>query len=173
MKNKAWAAIAGILIVAMVAGTFVLIWRITSGDDTGIPSGTYHVSYSANDTNASLYPDACVIVENGTLRLINIDLNELYREKQTDLYNSMLEPYSDSLAIPVSEEEMERNSDLNAMFVENPYELVNAKIVKREKNLYDYSCRTELSFGLSFTCDIQNNSISIVDDEDPFTFVKE
>ena len=147
-----------ILVAAVVL--FVAAFLISRAGGSKLANGTYHI------TNSEAYPDAYIVVDGNQIQFYNIDLNALYRDDQMENYRKLVERGS----IPqLTEEQLEQVSDLNALFVTNPWEMNYDEIVvdKRGTFTYVYFCMVKDTF---FGKVLQYNSLHRtiqINDENP------
>lgn len=153
MKNKIKSIVVAILAVLVMAGVFMFV-NIGGAE---ISKGIYElVGYEE-------YPDAYIVVEDDTIQFFNIDLNAIYQQGQLDNYNKMIEKGFQS---DFTNEQVKEYSDLNAMFVTNPYTIdyEQSNDNKTGTFTYIYYCiRENSAFGFvleynSFDKTIQINS---------------
>lgn len=136
MKKKTIIACIGVTAAVLLAG--VLLISFLCGEK--FTEGKYFVE------NFEDYPDAYIEVMGNKIQFYNIDLNAIYREEQIRTYKKLVD-YDPDFAIP--EDELEIASDLNDMFVNNPYEIVYSPDNQIGTFEYLYHCyRPDLAFGL-------------------------
>lgn len=153
MKTKLKIVVSIVVAIVILIATIMIV----SIGGAEIAEGRYEI------VGYDVYPDAYIMVEENSIQFYNIDLNAIYQEYQSDNYQKMIEA---GIVSNVTEEQLENMSDLNAMFVSNPY------IIDYEQQLdnksgtftYVYFCLKDgNTFGLvleynSFDKTIQINS---------------
>ena len=118
------------------------------------------------------YPNAQIIVKNGTIQFCNIDLNAIYREKQLEEYNNIVK-MRPSMAF--SEDKFSEFSDLNANFVDKPYKINYQKEMLGKEGTFTYAFSLypgEMVFGLGIDYDALLKEIHICNDIEQLTFKK-
>ena len=150
MKKK-WIAFS--IVAALLIAVLVIVLRFTQKQTKGIADGKYMV------VDCPEYPDAYIIVKNNSIRIYNIDVNAIYRNKES--------------GIVLTDEEIEELSDLNKMFVENAYKVDVEKGTKEGTYAYVYSCLSKGNyFGLHFVYDSYNKTIKINNYQKEIVFKK-
>ena len=91
---------------------FAAVAKFTYIGDGKITKGTYQIK------GFDRYPDACIEVGEDSIQFFNIDLNEIYQEGQLKQYYEVIARKPD---LALSEEEVKKASDLNALLVQRPY----------------------------------------------------
>ncbi|MBD5158139.1 MAG: hypothetical protein HDT13_10980 [Butyrivibrio sp.] len=151
-----------LLIVLPIAVNF--LFKINSNR---MANGTYYA------VNCEEYPDAYVVVKGETIQFYNIDLNSIYREDQL---NSIYEDHNNenlSFRIEVTDEELLEMSDLNNMFVNNPYKYDPEKGWKDGTFVFYYRCLSEKYwFGLGLLYNSWDRTIKITNYQLQITFKK-
>lgn len=144
--------------VFLAVALLVVVIVIGKVGGAQIAEGTYKIKECKD------YPDAYISVEENKVQFHNIDLNAIYQEEQMKSYMSMVESGATS---SITDEQLKEISDLNSLFVSNPYELDYESIGDESKSgtfTYIYFCYNSNSpFGLvleynSFDKTIQINS---------------
>lgn len=99
----------GLAIVILIIT--IAVGNISSGK---IADGTYRIR------NCSEFPDAYIVVKGNKIQFYNIDLNKLYREEELKDFKGWIEH---GIGVEMTQEQIEKASDLNELFVTNPWEI--------------------------------------------------
>ncbi|MCR5743750.1 MAG: hypothetical protein K6F92_08565 [Lachnospiraceae bacterium] len=120
-----------------------------------IADGTYKIV--DNDD----YPDAYIEAKGGNIVFRNIDLNEIYKDKLINELNTLIDR---GMIDDMSEEEKNRLSDLNGIFVDDFYEIDYSYGTKTGTFTYNYACYAEIGIGRGFSInyDAQAKSITVM-----------
>lgn len=149
IKKKVLTVIISVVLI-LAAAFCVFRFAIVGG--SRMRDGKYKIT--GNDQ----YPDACIVVKDGTIQFENIDLNSMFRESAMKVYRKRVEMGS---VAALSESELNVRSDLNETFVNNPYE-VTCKPVKWGTFTYRYQCIDEMYFfGFIIDYDSFHKSITV------------
>lgn len=155
MKTKKILKVSIGLVAAVVLLVAVIFVSSIFGSE--IADGTYEI------TNSSQYPDAYVVVKDNEIQFYNIDLNELYREKELEDFEVWKEMgYADGM----TDEQIAQISDLNLMFVDNAWEFdYDMGIISKNGTFtYVYFCIVkDTCFGLVLQYDSLHKTIQIND----------
>ncbi len=159
MKKKVLITIGVILIVLLP----IIIYFLVSSSSEKIANGKYYV------VQCEEYPDAYAVVQDGTIRFHNIDLNKIYQKEQVDTYCKLNKLSSSS---ELSEEAVIM-SDLNYIFSDNAYQLDEDKVIKKGTFEYWYPCNVNDSvFGLQIIYNSWDKTIRINNYQMAITFEK-
>lgn len=155
-----------IVLIVVVLLTVVAVVMIGTGGGH-MADGTYRV------TNCEAYPDAYIVVKrNGkNIQFYNIDLNDIYRESDLERYYKLVER---ELMPEIQDEELDKISDLNAMFVSYSWTL-DDDLFKKGTFTYGAFCMVPDSlFGLTIEYNSLHKTIQIMnqDPEKQFIFKK-
>ena len=163
MKKKILIIIGIILLIAIpIAVNFLL--KVNA---KRMANGTYYA------VNCEKYPDAYVVVKGETIQFYNIDLNATYRKDQLDSIYMKQNNENLSFDTGLTDEELLELSDLNNMFVNNPYEYDFDNGWKEGTFVYLLRCDGyERLFGLYLLYDSWNKTITINNDQLKITFEK-
>ena len=119
-------------IVLIVAVALLAVIMVTTGTGSGrMADGTYRI------TNCEAYPDACLVVDGYRVQFLNIDLNAVYREQQRNVFQQWIER---GIGANMTEEQIERASDLNELFVSNSWVVDYSMDNKQGTFTYVYFC---------------------------------
>lgn len=165
MKKKI-ITILLLIVIAIAVLVAVIVFSVSNNGE--LASGTYHI------TDFEEYPDAYIEVKDNSLQFYNIDLNAIYQKEQMEKYNKFIEKYPDSA---ISEEEVEKNSDLNFLFVDNPYYIDyewegDTKSGTFEYTYFLYPNENNISFGLVILYDSFHKTIHVNNAIQEMTFQK-
>lgn len=129
----------------------IVFGNITSGQ---IAEGTYRVR------NCSEFPDAYFVVKDNEIQFYNIDLNKLYREEQLKDFKGWIEH---GIGVNMTEEQIEKASDLNEMFVTNPWKIdYDIENNKQGTFSYIYFCIVkDTRFGLILQYDSLHKTLQL------------
>lgn len=149
-------------VVAVVI--FLTVFYITYIGDEKFDSGTYKI------VDCPEYPNACIKVENDSLQFFGIDLNKIYRENQVGQVKDAIDRGFD---INLTAEEIDKESDLNAVFGDNKYDISNCEGEESGtfKTLYYLLTNSNL-FGLVLEYDAFHKTIHINNEIRELTFEK-
>lgn len=162
MKKKYF--IYGLVAIILIA-ILVLVLKFTRIQDNGIADGKYVI------TDCPEYPDAYIKVKNNTIQIFNLDVNSIYRAEQVENIKKMCA--NKDLGIYLTDQEIEELSDLNRMFVDNPYKVDLDKGNKDGTYSYVYPCHCKGNyFGLIFVYDSYNKTIKINNYQKKIVFKK-
>lgn len=155
-----------IILIVVVLLTVVAIVMIGTGGGH-MADGTYRV------TNCEAYPDAYIVVSrNGKdIQFYNIDLNDIYRESDIEKYHKIQEK---GFLLDIQDEELDKLSDLNAMFVSYSWTL-DDDLFKKGTFTYGAFCMGDQNlFGLVLEYNSLHKTIQIMnqDPEKKFIFKK-
>lgn len=164
MKKTAKISI-GIIGAIIILAVIIAISGIGGGK---IADGTYRV------TNCEAYPDAYIVVEGNKVQFYNIDLNALYRDKQRKEFEGWMER---GVGANMTEEQIERVSDLNALFVSNAWEIDYDLVDNNKQGTFTYvhfCIVKDARFGLVLQYDALHKTIQLndADPEKVFVFKK-
>lgn len=151
MKRNAKTCIYFFVAIAFLM-IIIAFGNITSGR---IAEGTYRVR------NCSEFPDAYVVVKDNEIQFYNIDLNKLYREDQLKDFKGWIEH---GIGVEMTEEQIEKASDLNEMFVTNPWKIdYNLKSNNKQGTFrYVYFCIVDgTRFGLILQYDSLHKTLQL------------
>lgn len=155
----------GIVCVCAVILTLAVIMVSNIGGGE-IADGIYRIE------NCAEYPVAYAQVEGNTIQFYNIDLNELYREKQREEFQWWIEQ---GVGATMTEEQIDAASDLNELFVNNAWE-IDYELADENKQgtfTYVYFCIVkDTRFGLVLQYDALNKTIQINDPKKTLLFKK-
>ena len=104
-----------------------------------IKDGTYHI------VGNSQYPNAVIVVKNGEIQFRNIDLNDLYQEKELEVYHKLV---ANGSVYEFTEQELNDLSNLNGYFADRFYPIDYSKANKNGTFKYFYYCLPGGNFGL-------------------------
>lgn len=153
------------IILAVVLLLSVVVITKTGGAE--ITEGTYKI------TDYAAYPDAYIVVKENKLQFYNIDLNAIYQEAQLEDYKEMQEH---GLEFHITEQQLGKISDLNELFVSNPYELDYESSTKDNKTgtfTYVYFCYNgDYPFGLVLEYNSLHKTVKINSPEQTLIFEK-
>lgn len=160
MKKIIYSIVVILLIVVLV-----VVLKFTKKQPKGIANGTYYV------VNCPEYSDAYINVKNNTIQIYNLDVNSIYREEQVNKIKKICS--NKEFGISLTDKEIEELSDLNKMFVDNPYEIDWDKCYK--DGTYSYVCQCYCKgnyFGLIFIYDSYNKTVKINNYQKKIVFKK-
>lgn len=104
-----------ICICSLAAIVFLMLVIVVGNASSGrIAEGTYRIR------NCSEFPDAYIVVKGNKIQFYNIDLNKLYREEELKDFKAWIEH---GIGVEMTQEQIEKASDLNELFVTNPWEI--------------------------------------------------
>ncbi len=157
-------AIKLILIGVVALITFLVVFNITYIGDEKFDLGTYKI------VDSSEYPNAYIKVENDSLQFIGIDLNKIYREKQVGQVKDAIDK---GFELNLTDKEIAKESDLNALFVNNKYDISNCEGEESGtfKTVYYLLTNSNL-FGLVLEYDAFHKTIHINNEIQELTFKK-
>ena len=104
------------------------------------------------------FPEAYAVVKGKTIQFFNIDLNAYYQETMIAAYRKVEKARTEDY-IPMSEEELNRLSDLNSEFVNNAADFSNAQVQKVGTKQYNYNF-LHAPFGIIIRYDAANKTIT-------------
>ena len=163
MKKKILFIIAIIVLITIPTVIFFTL-KINA---KRMASGTYYA------VNCEEYPDAYVVVKGETIQFYNIDLNAIYREDQLNSVYMKQNNENLSFNTGLTDEELLELSDLNNMFVNNPYKYDFKDGWKEGTFVYLLRCDGyERLFGLYLLYDSWNKTITINNYQLQITFKK-
>ena len=163
MKKKILFIIA--IIVLITIPTVIFFTLKINGKS--MSNGTYYA------VNCEEYPDAYVVVKGETIQFYNIDLNAIYREDQLNSVYMKQNNENLSFNTGLTDEELLELSDLNNMFVNNPYKYDSEDRWKEGTYIYYYRCLSYGNwFGLHLLYDSWNKTITINNYQLKITFEK-
>ncbi len=147
------------IIIAIV--TCIGIWLF--GDHSQVKEGIYR------SQNSSKYPNAYIVVEDGTAQFYNIDLNEMYKAEIVEHYINYLEGYKEQVLSNSDKASIKEEIDLNAQFCQSKFVLDYSK---EKINYYDEEAKVyHYNFGditdvdyLSYDYDWEKNTITLTRD---------
>ncbi|MGN0374023.1 MAG: hypothetical protein ACI4EN_00865 [Butyrivibrio sp.] len=152
MKKRIFIILGAVILIAFPA---VLYFSINIMGKN-MSDGTYYV------TDCEEFPEAYIVVKNGTLQFYNIDLNKIYREEQFNSIYDMQSNENLQFDTGYNREELWEMSDLNKMYVDNFYTYDEDRISKDGTFSYIYNCKTTGNlFGLFLKYDSWNKTIKI------------
>lgn len=162
MKKKFF--IIGIVAIVLAA-ILILVLKFTRKQTNGFADGKYVI------TDCPEYPDAYIKVKNNTIQIFNLDVNSIYRAEQVENTKKMCA--NEELGIYLTDQEIEELSDLNRMFVDNPYKVDLDKGHKDGTYSYVFPCYCKGNyFGLIFIYDSYNKTIKINNYQKKIVFKK-
>lgn len=130
MSNKRKIVLILSIMIFLIT-SLVAVYFVTRPPENGIPSGIYMIK--DNDR----YPNAYAEVSEKTIQFFMIDLNEYYQEMQKTSYRRVIENDPGYYGV-VTEDELNMLTDLNAIYVDNPYDYSTSEVSKVGTNLYSY-----------------------------------
>lgn len=158
--NKYINAAIVVIVVAALLGVIIVTTGIGSGR---MADGTYRI------TNCEAYPDAYLVVDGYRVQFFNIDLNALYQEKQRKDFQQWIER---GIGASMTEEQIERASDLNNLFVSNSWMVDYSLDNKLGTFTYVYFCLVkDTRFGLVLQYDSLHKTIQLNDADPTKVFV--
>ena len=163
MKKKTLIIIGIILLIAIPFAVNLMLKM----NSKKMANGKYYV------VDCEEYPDAYMVVKGETLQFYNIDLNAIYQGEQLNRLYKGNDNENISFKIEVTDEELLEMSDLNNMFVNNPYKYDPEKVWKDGTFVYYYRCVTDRYwFGLHLLYDSWNKTITVNNSQQQITFKK-
>lgn len=131
----------GLIAVGAIA-LLIIVLFFTKVGGAKIAEGTYKVK------DSRISSEAYIQVDGNKIQFYNIDLNQIYREAQLKDYSAMV---AHGVGNELSEEQLDKLSDLNGLFVSNAYEIDYDKQEDSKTGTftYVYFCYTsDYPFGL-------------------------
>lgn len=147
-----------VLIIILVVSAIVYI------GDNRFDDGIYRV------VDNSEYPNAYIKVENNSIQFGGIDLNKIYPKKQAEEVKDAIDKGFD---LNVTDKDIEKESNLNAVFVDNKYYISNCEGQEEGtfKTLYHLLTPSKY-FGLILIYDALHKTIHINNEIREMTFEK-
>ncbi len=141
--------IMALLMVFVLIG-IIYYFTIDSGK---IADGTYKI------VNNDDYPSAVLVVEDGTIRFSNIDLNEVFKEA----IEKHVKAITEQNVAELTKEEIEDYSNLNKYFVDNAYciDYSDGQFSKTGTFNYQFTLVVGSLLGLGLEYDSWNKSIVV------------
>ncbi|MBD5158150.1 MAG: hypothetical protein HDT13_11035 [Butyrivibrio sp.] len=163
MKSKTLIIIG---IIILIVTPFAVNFMLKINSDK-MANGIYYA------VDFEEYPDAYAVVKGETIQFYNIDLNAIYREEQLNRVYQVHNNENLSFQIEVTEEELLEMSDLNNIFVNNPYQYDLGNGWKEGTFVFYYPCISDRYwFGLHLLYDSWNKTIKINNSQLQITFKK-
>ena len=147
-----------ILGILLAVGILLAAFFISQTGGSRIADGTYQITSDNSDAYITVYRNE--------LQFHNIDLNALYQEEQLQVYKRLVDQGSIS---ELTSEQLTQASDLNALFVTQPWVLNYDEMVmdKTGTFTYVYYCYVpDTYFGKVLQYDSLHKTIQI-NDENP------
>lgn len=152
MKKKLRIIIIILVLIAIPCGILLYL----SMNNGRIDDGKYRIVGSAE------FPDAYIVVKGDELRFFNIDMNSLWQKKQYDRVIKMQNSETLDFSTGFTEEQLWEMSDLNNMFVNNPFTYDPENRTKQGTYVYEYTCLSSGNlFGVFLTYDSWNHTICV------------
>lgn len=130
MKKKTRIFIV-IIILALAASSLIVVYVLTKTSDDRIPPGIYRIK--ENDK----YPDAYIEVTDRTVQYFNIDLNDYYQDMQMLSYRRVVDADPGYYGV-ITDEQLKKLTDLNAVYVDQPFDYSGFEAIKTGTNTYAY-----------------------------------
>lgn len=165
--------VVGVLCVFVIIAivTCTGIWLF--GDHSQVKEGIYR------SQNSSKYPNAYIVVEDGTAQFYNIDLNEMYKAEIVENYIDYLVNYKEHVLSSSDKKEIKEAIDLNGQFCQKKiilnYEKENSNYYDETLDIYNYNFGyvTDVDY-LAYDYDWKKDTITLTrDDDENIVFVRE
>lgn len=162
MKKWIFVFGAGIAVISLL-----VVFFLTRTSREGLSIGKYDIA--GNDK----YPNAYIEVTDNTIQFFNIDLNEYYQAEQMRVYRMVLDNDPGWYGT-VSDDELRSMADLNAVFIEKPYDYSQIDAKKIGTNLMAYLMLYHDNFlGLAIHYNTKTKHIDVMRDGVILSFEKE